>query len=302
MVNQNYKAKADTPNDETATEIRALLRDKKFRQAMSQALDRERVIQTAWGGIGEAKQATISPQSWHFVGPAGQALFKKWSESYATLDVAKANALLDEVMGPKGSDGFRTLKSGKPFQLIIDLNDWGTEAINTAATTTFEENLKAVGINTLQNNLIGSPDSDLRQKSGEYMIRNAHVSEVDLMTFPSWVFPNNNERAWPLVGRWYQTGGKEGEAPEAGSPEEKLHAIYLRALSEPDVEKRQDIIREGIQLNIDEGPFLIGASGDQPMPVVIKNNFKGVPADGILGPWAPGSPGNKHPEQFWFDQ
>jgi len=205
-------------------------------------------------------------------------------------------------MGPKGSDGFRTLKSGKPFQLIIDLNDWGTEAINTAATTTFEENLKAVGVNTLQNNLIGSPDSDLRQKSGEYMIRNAHVSEVDLMTFPSWVFPNNNERAWPLVGRWYQTGGKEGEAPEAGSPEEKLHAIYLRALSEPDLEKRQDIIREGIQLNIDEGPFLIGASGDQPMPVVIKNNFKGVPADGILGPWAPGSPGNKHPEQFWFDQ
>jgi peptide/nickel transport system substrate-binding protein len=302
MVNQNYKAKADSPNDETATEIRALLRDPKFRQAMSYALDRERVIQTAWGGIGEAKQATISPQSWHFKGAAGEALYKKWSEAYATKDDAKANSLLDEVMGPKGSDGFRTLKSGKPFQLIIDLNDWGTEAINTAATTTFEENLKAVGINTLQNNLIGSPDSDLRQTSGEYMIRNCHVSEVDLMTFPSWVFPNNDQRAWPLVGRWYQTGGKEGEAPEAGSPEEKLHAIYLRALSEPDLEKRQDIIREGIQLNIDEGPFLIGASGDQPMPVVIKNNFKGVPADGILGPWAPGSPGNKHPEQFWFDQ
>ena len=46
---------------------------------------------------------------------------------------------------------------------------------------------------------------------------------------------------------------------------------------------------------------MIGASGDQPMPVVVANNFRNVPETGILGPWAPASPGNKHPEQFFIE-
>jgi hypothetical protein len=47
---------------------------------------------------------------------------------------------------------------------------------------------------------------------------------------------------------------------------------------------------------------VIGGSGDQPQPVVCKNNFMNVPEYGVLGPWAPGSPGNVNPEQFWIDQ
>ena len=203
-------------------------------------------------------------------------------------------------MGPKGVDGFRTLKSGAPFQLIIDVSDWGTEAVSVAAATTLVDNLKAVGINALQNNLIGSPDSDLRQKQGLYMIRSAHASELDLVTYPSWIMPNNNERAWPLVGRWIQTGGSEGEAPEPGGVEERLYDIYRRSLSEPDLTKRLAIIQEAIRIHIEEGPFIIGSAGDQPMPVVIKNNFHNVPASGVLGPCAPGSPGNVHPEQSYM--
>jgi peptide/nickel transport system substrate-binding protein len=300
IIDQTYKAKQDAPNDAVANEIRALLRNAKFRQALSYALDRDRVIQTAWGGIGTPQQATISPQSWHFQGTEGQALFKEWAASYADHDTTKANALLDEVMGPKGSDGFRTLKSGAPFQLIVDVTDWGTEAVQVAAATTLEQNFKDVGVNTLQKNLVGSPDGDLRAKNGLFMIRSSHMSEVDLLTYPAWVFPTNNERAWPLTGRWYQTGGTEGEKPEAGSVEERLHDIYYRALAAPDLATRQKIIQEGIRIHINEGPFILGAAGDQPMPVVIKNNFHGVPKNGILGPWAPGSPGNTHPEQYYF--
>ena len=299
IINQNYKGKQDAENDATAVEIRALLRDQKFRQAVSYALDRDRIIETAWGGFGVPQQATISPQSWHFQGE-GSTLFEEWANAYVQYDLEQANALLDEIMGPKGANGFRTLKSGQPFQFIIDVTDWGSGAVQVAAATTMEENLKAVGINTLQNNLIGSPDAGLRASQGLFMVRSAHASELDLMTYPSWVFPNNNERSWPLTGRWYQTGGAEGEKPEEGSVETRLHAIYLQMLAEPDLEKRHELIRQGIRIHIDEGPFILGAAGDQPMPVVIKNNFHNVPASGVLGPWAPGSPGNLHPEQFYF--
>lgn len=59
------------------------------------------------------------------------------------------------------------------------------------------------------------------------MLRNAGTAELDIWTYPDWVFPVRDNRAWPLQGKWRQTG--------------------------------------------------------------------------ILGPWAPGSPGNKHPEQFFIE-
>jgi hypothetical protein len=59
---------------------------------------------------------------------------------------------------------------------------------------------------------------------------------------------------------------------------------------------------EAVQLHIEEGPFVLGASGDQSMPVIVKDNFHNVPEYGILGPWAPGSPGNTYPELYFFEQ
>jgi len=38
------------------------------------------------------------------------------------------------------------------------------------------------------------------------------------------------------------------------------------------------------------------------MPVVVRNGFRGIPAVIILGPWAPGSPGNFYSEQFWMEE
>jgi peptide/nickel transport system substrate-binding protein len=134
------------------------------------------------------------------------------------------------------------------------------------------------------------------------MLRNCHASEVDLWTFPDWVFPLRNERAWPMEGWWRQTGGAEGWEPEEGSPAARLQALYDQGVAEPDVDRRHEIVWEAIRIHIEEGPFVLGAAGDQPMPVVIQNNFCNVPESGILGPWAPGSPGNTHTEQFWINE
>ena len=81
-----------------------------------------------------------------------------------------------------------------------------------------------------------------------------------------------------------------------------MQAIYDAGLAEPDVNKRHELVWDAIRVHIEEGPFTLGAAGDQPMPVIIGNNFHNVPELGVLGPWAPGSPGNLHPEQFWISQ
>ena len=182
------------------------------------------------------------------------------------------------------------------------MGDWGGVQVSISATQELQTQLEAIGIRVAVNDLIGSPDWDDRQTEGLFMLRNCHVSELDLWTYPDWVFPVRDQSAWPMEGKWYQTGGAEGWEPQPGSPAYDLQALYRQGLAEPDEAKRHEIIWDAIDIHIQEGPFTIGASGDQPMPVVVRNGFHGVPAEVILGPWAPGSPGNLHSEQFWMDK
>ena len=296
LINQDF---TDTSFDNWE-EIRNVLRDKTFRRALSHALDRQRVVDVAWDGFGEPKQGTISAQSKHFISEEGQQVFQDWANAEADYDPESALSMLDEVgLVDVNDDGCRDLPSGADFQLVIDLNDWGTLPVNTSATEVFVSELNEVGVCAIVNNVVGQPDGELRQSQGLFMLRTAQVSELDLWTYPDWVFPMRDNRAWPMQGKWRQTGGAEGEEPTGVA--KALQAIYDRGLLEPDEAERDALVLEAIRIHIDEGPFFIGAAGDQAMPVVVKDNFRGIPEQVILGPWAPGSPGNLHPEQFWLD-
>lgn len=310
MVNQDYHRDQDyNPDTETAedVEIRELLRNQDFRQGLSLAMNRQRILDVVWEGIGEVKQFTISPQSPHFASPEGQRVFDQWANSYIEYNPEKAMEAFDRAgFVDADGDGWRDLPSGTPFTLIIDLNDWGGERVNTEAVQVYSANLEAVGVRVLVNNVIGQPEAGIRGDYGLYHIRTCHASELDLWTYPDWIFPvrggGEGSRAFPMQGLWYRTGGEEGWEPEPGSPAARLQEIYRRGLREPDEEARHELIWEAVEVYIEQGPFIIGATGDQPKPVVCKNNFRNVPEFGVLGPWAPGSPGNTHPEQYWIEQ
>jgi peptide/nickel transport system substrate-binding protein len=300
LVNQDFIDKTY----DNWEEIREVLRDKRFRQALSYAMDRQRILDVIYVLPVEPKSFTISPQSWHFQSEAGQEVFNEWATKYSEHDVDQANALLDEIgMQDSDGDGFRELPSGEKFTLVLDQGTWGAgQELNAKANEVYRTSLAEVGIDVLINDLVGQPDWDLRQTQGLYMLRNAGTSELDIWTYPDWVFPVRDNRAWPLQGKWRQTGGAEGEEPLPDSPAALLQALYDKGLAEPDAQKRHEIVWEAVRVHIDEGPFMLGAGGDRTSPVLIKNNFKNVPSTGILGPWAPGSPGNKHPEQFYIEQ
>ena len=298
LINQDY-----VPDEE----IRDLLRSVQFRKGLSVAIDRERLVDVVWDGIGTPQQATISPQSWHFASAEGQAVFEAWQQADAEFDADLAMSRFDEIgFVDADGDGFRDLPSGKAFELVIDLTDWGTSAITEPSDELLEGFFEAVGVNTIINNVIGSPESGTREKESSFMLRNCHASEVDIWTYPDWIFPlrggGEGSRSWPMQGKWKQTGGAEGWEPEDGSPAQMLQALYDAGKAAATEEERHQLVWDAIQVHIDYGPFTLGAAGDQAMPVVIKNTFHNVPRFGVLGPWAPGSPGNTHPEQYWIEQ
>ena len=108
-----------------AAEVFTELRRRKVKVALSTGFDRQRVIDVVWGGIADPKNYTLSPQSWHYVGDKGQEVYKSMAENAIAFDAAAANALLDGLGMNKDAEGFRTLPSGEPFELTVDISDWG---------------------------------------------------------------------------------------------------------------------------------------------------------------------------------
>jgi peptide/nickel transport system substrate-binding protein len=301
-----------------AAQIRALLRNKDFRRALAYGVDRQRLIDVVWNGSGQPSQNLISPQSWHFASPEGQVVYKKWLTTFTEFDVAKANALLDGIgMVDKNGDGWRDLpNTGDDFTLLIEFGGWGgTEAQAAAAPemkVQYEENLK-IKVNVV--NVGGTPKEWTTYQNGFSMLYAAGSADVDIWTFPDWVFGTRGATFMGLEGRWFMKGGVQctdkpsegnpypcGIKPEPGSPAAKLQEIYVKGQNTKSIEDRHKLIWEAIQVHLDEGPFAIGISGDQPYPVLAKNYMRNILDFGVTGPWAPSTPGNTNPCQWWIDQ
>jgi ABC-type transport system substrate-binding protein/DNA-binding beta-propeller fold protein YncE len=307
VVNQDYVAGGGNyadDSDDMAVQIRDVLRDKRFRQALSLGIDRTNVINTVWNGNGTPQQATLSPQSPLFAGSVGQTLLHAWQQAYATQDVATANNNLDLMGMTTGEDGLRTLPgTHDPFVLVVDNVDGSSGLyLKTAKEVAKEwrDNLHIhVEVKDYSNN---AGDANQRKSKGWSMIQSKAMSELDLWTYPDWLFAVKNAGAFPLEGLWYLTGGSGGEEPLAGSPGQRLQTFYDQGMATPDGNARIDIARQAIQdVLIDEGPFYIGIYGDFAMPAIAKNYVHNVLNFGVLGPWAPEVPGNQDPSEWWMD-
>jgi peptide/nickel transport system substrate-binding protein len=216
--------------------------------------------------------------------------------------------LLDEVgMVDVDGDGWRELPSGASFQLAFDLTGRATMPISSAATESFARDLRTVGIDTRIQNLVGHDfllDSDhpqARSRQGLFMLTDCAPAELDIWTSPHWIFPTEGVmwRIWFLEYNWRATRGERGRGPTGAA--KTLLEIYDRGLAEADLNRRHELVWEAVRIHIEEGPFVIGACGDQARPAVIADNFRGVPDLVILGPWSASTPGNLHPEQFWIE-
>src|SRR4029077_20878676 len=86
------------------------LQDPAVREAMEYAIDRDKIVQTAWLGYGEPGATIIAPATgngWH-------------DDTIHPLpfDVTKANQLLDQAGYARGSDGVR-IANGHPMSYTV---------------------------------------------------------------------------------------------------------------------------------------------------------------------------------------
>ncbi|MFP4055695.1 MAG: ABC transporter substrate-binding protein [Candidatus Brocadiia bacterium] len=278
--------------------LRKLIRDKRFRRALSYAIDRERCNEIAWRGLLQPQNATISREAWHFASPEGQKLFEEWKNAFADYDPEKANRLLDDMgLTERDDEGHRLRPDGERLTLVMDFPSSRDSIQENDIGLIVQECWRAIGVHAVIHTPPGA-EMGLRRTLGKYTVSIHGLAEMDLFTYPDWVFPTRPLRWHPKVGLWYQTGGRKGEPPTG--PLRDLLDIYDEMKREKNLQRRHQYVHQAVRIHIDEGPFCLGTVARLPHLVIVSNRMHNVPRTGILGPWAIAQPATSYPEQVFI--
>ncbi|GAH46746.1 unnamed protein product, partial [marine sediment metagenome] len=98
--------------------LRRIYQDKRFRHALSLAINRDDINESIFFGKAVPRQHTWHPD---FPFPIPYKLKKEWAEAYAQYDPEKANQLLDEMgLVKRAKDGFRLGPDGEPVFVLLE--------------------------------------------------------------------------------------------------------------------------------------------------------------------------------------
>lgn len=268
--------------------LRKIFNDRRFRFAMSLAINRKDVIDAVYYGQGEPCQPSPLPDSPFYYEPL--------SKAYIGYDPQRANKLLDEMgLTKRDKSGFRLRPDGKPLALTIEIAAGFPNWEDACAMV--KQFWEAVGIKTA----IKVEDRSLfytRKEAAEHDVAIwGGDGGMEVLIEPRWYFPfsveSNHAPLWQL---WYNTGGRSGEEP----PQEvkKQMQLYNQILTTPDENKQIELMKEILKIDA-ENLYVIGISRPPLGYYIAKNNFRNVP-ETYFGSWLYPQPAPFNPCQFFI--
>ncbi|ASM71085.1 MULTISPECIES: ABC transporter substrate-binding protein [Roseobacteraceae] len=272
---------------------REVIRDVRFRRALSMGIDRHMINRALYFGLGqEGGMAAL----------AGSAFFSEANlHAWASYDPDAANALLDEMgLTERTPSGLRKLPDGRPMEFVIETAGERQEVENALAIIT--DTWREIGIKLVMRPL----DRDIlrnRVYAGVTMAAVWYGWDNGLpqpYTPPGYLAPTQQDfMAWPMWGQYYQTRGAAGEAvnmPQA----KRLLVLSAQWTAAKDDATRSAIWREMLEIHASE-QYGIGILAEAPQPVVVNNTLRNVP-EAATWAWEPGAHFGVHRmDEFWFD-
>lgn len=281
-----------------------LMYNQQFRQALSHAINRDRINDVTALGLATPRQFSMNPEASEFQSEEGQAFYQEWANSYIEYDPELAASLLDEagVVDADG-DGWRDRPDGTALEIPVTM--FPDDPKVTQSLELIEQDWEAVGLNVVINIMTWEEYSAANEAGEVVVFAWPSAAGWGLLSAPSVWAPVEGVE-WAMggmrLGQYYQTAGAEGVPPREGSALERLQEAYAAAVSTTTVEDRNAALLAAYRIHLEEGPLTIGTIGQHPSPVVVKNNFRNVPEIGLVASWDLGYPGTADPEQFYFDQ
>ena len=283
------------PNQNVADPVwQKLMRDVRFRRALSLGIDRQELNEVVYFGLGEESANTVLPRS---------ELFRpQFRRAWASFDLARANALLDQIgLTQRNDDGLRLLPDGRPMELIVDTSGESTE--ETDVLELVRDDWRKLGIALYP------------RPSQREVFRKRVFSGMSMMSVwsglsnaiptpemsPAELAPTTQEQLeWPMWGQYYELSGKGGEQPT--SPDVlalvRLYDEWRRATLDAE---RERVWLAMLAIHADQ-LYTIGTVARALQPVVVRDDMRNVPQEGVFS-WDPGAYfGMYHFDTFWFDR
>ena len=276
--------------------MRELIRNPKFRQALSHAYNRKEVQKSLYFNTGELTTGTLSPKAPDLQANAeGRELYASWRDAYVAYDPDKAGALLDEIgVVDVDGDGYRERPDGEKLTVRLDFPA-DASGPHLHKNEYIRKDWEAVGIRTKPNPVLPTAWGDTWTR-GELMTHAAwEVGGGGIMSWPAWIIPVIPDTWAPLHGQAFilRTGDpKKLEAekgldpwkrhppwalPEKDSPIARLWDLYEQARVETDGVKHLHLLWQMCRIHIEEGPFFIGVVANYPNVILVHNNLRNVP-------------------------
>jgi peptide/nickel transport system substrate-binding protein len=274
-------------------EWQKLMRDVRFRRALSLGINRHEINEVVYFGLGIESSNTVLKRS---------ALFRpEFRNAWMKFDVKAANALLDQIgLTQRDAAGLRLLPDGRPMEIVIDTSGESTE--ETDVLELIRDSWRKLGVAMFSR---PSQREVFRKRvfSGKAMMSvwsgmSNGIPTPDMS--PGELAPTAQEQLqWPMWGQYYEQNRKGGEAPPAPDIQE-LVRLFDQWRASGTAGEREQIWHKMLAINADQ-VYTIGIVTRALQPVVIRDNLRNVPADGIYS-WDPGAYfGMYHPDTFWVD-
>lgn len=271
---------------------REIIRDVRFRRALSLAIDRREINLAVFFGLAKPGADTVLPDS---------PLYKpEYAEAWSAFDLEQANALLDEMgLANRDDDGWRVLPDGRSAQMIIETA--GESTLETDVLELIADHWSKLGlalfIRTSQRDIFRS-----RALAGQIMLSMWSGMDNGIPTAdmsPDQLAPTSeDELQWPLWGAHYVSNGDDGQPPDTPEAMELVRLLGQWRSSSTEAE-REEIWHKMLTIYTDN-VFSIGIVNQTLQPILRAAALRNVPEEALYGFDPTSYLGVYNPDTFWL--
>lgn len=276
-----------------------LLNERRFRQALSLAINRRDIIDAEFNGQVEPSQ--IEP------GPDSPFHNERLARAFTAYDPAEANRLLDALgLTTRDREGYRAFANGERMSFALNFSDYTI----TGPAQFIVDDWAAVGVR-----LILRPrarrlfDQEKLAFEHDFTVWTGE-SEFYPLAEPRNFLPTYGESFFaPRFGIWYQSGGLYDDpaagrpasiAPPPGHPLRRSMEIFEEAATLPTEAARRARFDEVLDIAADN-LWTISIATPPPQLVIVKNGFHNVPRTALFGSGFQ-SPANTGMETYFWEK
>jgi peptide/nickel transport system substrate-binding protein len=279
--------------------VREMFDQAEFREALSIAINRDELNELVYSGLLEPRQASPVSGSPNF----DPDFESKWTE----FDSDRANQLLDDLgYDQRDGDGYRLRPDGERLSFTITYSE-ALGNMNPDEVQVVSSYWEAIGIKVNQQVLERSLLEERNQAGDiEVGVWPCDRSSV-VMGDPRRYTGTIDDGPWAPNYAIYMADIVFGDGttdrpfvlePPADHPVRRIAELWDQVQKEPDEATRNALFKELLDIH-KEHPYMIGTVGEDPAPVIVKNNVGNV-GSGFINDDTMRNVGIARPKQFFI--